>query len=48
MTLTEFCGSDSAMFGRYLEQKGSFLQKLDEKAEARICDALQKKLAWIA
>jgi hypothetical protein len=47
-TLTEFCGLDNGAFDRYLEQKDSFLLRLDEKAEARICDALEKKLCWVA
>ncbi|HEY1791727.1 MAG TPA: hypothetical protein VGG34_02315 [Opitutaceae bacterium] len=48
MTLTEFCGVDDALFENYLERKAQFLQQLDEKAEARICAALEEKLAWVA
>ena len=47
-TLTEFCELDEAALNRYLEQKSEFLHKLDQKADARILEALEKKLAWVA
>jgi hypothetical protein len=47
-TLTEFCDLDNAALERYLEMKGDFLKRFDEKAESRISAALEKKLCWVA
>lgn len=47
-SLTELCGLDDAAFEQYLQQKEAFLHRLDDKANARIAEALEKKLAWVA
>jgi hypothetical protein len=47
-SLTTVCGLDDDAFKKYLEQKDLFLENLDQKAEARISAALEKKLSWVA
>lgn len=48
MTLTELCRVEDDALNVYLEQKRAFLCKLDEKADARIAEALEKKHMWVA
>jgi len=51
-TLSEFAGWQAGAFGAYLEDKQTFLEKLDKDAEARaaqqVLAALEKKMAWVA
>lgn len=47
-TLTSLCGFDESEFEKYLNRKDSFLECLDQKARARVSDALEKRLSWVA
>lgn len=47
-TISELCGDDVDAFERFLQKKNRVLAEMDEKANQRVLQALEKRLAWAA
>jgi len=47
-TVSELCGDDAEAFERFLQKKNRALAEMDDKANQRVLQALEKRLAWAA
>jgi hypothetical protein len=47
-TISELCGDDAEAFERFLSKKNHALAEMDRKANQRVLQALEKRLAWAA
>ena len=46
-TIDEFCGADAGSFKKFIKQKQSFLQKIEEKRKSRIQAArAAREFSW--
>ena len=47
-TISELCGDDAQAFQRFLSKKNHALVEMEKKANQRVLQALEKRLAWAA